>query len=247
MNDVMERPGTSLAAPQRNVFEQYAEASQTNRIVGDLLKFSKGEYLAGQDGREIEEGKRLVANMDELMVGWVKWEDGKPADMRMGRIVEGFQPVGRASLGDTDKEEWEQDDNGQPRDPWQATNYLILKDPDGEQLYTFATSSKGGLGAIGKLCGAYGKAMRQRPDQFPVIALGIDSYRHPNKAYGKIYTPKFEIVGWTGKSAFAEALAAEAAEAAERAEDDIPFDGAVAPEPPRNGRGRKTATAETQF
>jgi hypothetical protein len=77
------------------------------------------------------------------------------------------------------------DEQGRERDPWQFSNYLILKTP-GEKgddaLFTFTTSSRGGLNAIGELCKAYGKAMRQRPDELPVIALGVGSYQHSNKA-----------------------------------------------------------------
>ena len=249
MNDVaIRQTGTSLSAPPaRNAFEQYSEDASQNRIVGDLLKFSKGEYLAGQDGDEIAEGTELVANMDELMVGWVRWEGGKPTDMRMGRVVEGFIAPPRRELGDTDPADWERDEqNNQPRDPWQMTNYLILKEPDGDQLYTFATSSKGGLGAIAKLAGTYGKHLRAKPDEYPVIGLGVDSYRHPNKAYGKIFTPKFDVVGWTGKASFADALAADEASNADRSEGDEP----ELPEIGKKG-GSKTkpasAAAHTQF
>lgn len=245
MNAMTEHKSGALAVPDRNFFEAYADAADQNRIVGDLLKFSKGEYLAGQNGDEIAEGTELVANMGELMVGWVRWEGGKPTDMQMGRVAEGFDPPRRADLGDTDEDEWERDEQtGQPRDPWQKTNYLILKEPDGDKLYTFATSSKGGLGAVAALCKAYGKQMRQRPDDYPVVALNVDSYRHPNKAYGKIFTPKLDVVGWTDKASIEDALAAENAAQAERREagDDVPFDDAVTSEPAKRG-GRKAASA----
>lgn len=250
MNAITERQNTSLAAaPAKNVFEQYADAASQNKIVGDLLKFSKGEYLAGQDGDEVEEGTELVANMDELMVGWVRWEGGKPTDMQMGRVVEGFTPPTRRELGDTDEADWERDEQtGQPRDPWQLTNYLILKEPGGEKLYTFATSSKGGLGAVAKLCAAYGKRLRQKPDEFPIVALNVDSYRHPNKAYGKIFTPLFDVMSWTGKAEFTEALEEHNAAAAERAEaegDEPPFD--VDPAPAPKGKGGKAKAAEAAF
>jgi hypothetical protein len=224
MNQIAERHSTDVALQNKNAFEAYADAATQNRIVGDLLKFSKGEYLSGQDGKEVEEGTELVANMDEFMIGWVRWEGGKPTDMRMGRIDEGFVPPARRELGDTDENEWEIDETSkEPRDPWQMTNYLIMKDPSGEQLFTFATSSKGGIGAVAKMAGAYGKAMRQRPDEFPIVALNVDSYRHPNKAYGKIFTPKLDIVGWVKKSVFDGVLeaAAEEAEAERKAAAEL--------------------------
>lgn len=252
MNAMTEHRSGALALPEKNFFEAYAEAADTNRIVGDLLKFSKGEYLAGQNGDEVAEGTELVANMGELMVGWVRWEGGKPTDMQMGRVIEGYSPAGRRDLGDLDESEWERDEGtGQPRDPWQRTNYLILKEVEGDKLYTFATSSKGGLGAIAQLCKAYGKAMRQRPSEYPVVALNVDSYRHPNKAYGKIFTPKLDVVGWSDKGAFEEALAAEAAEAADREagqDDEIPFEDQPAAAGTRKGGSKsKTAAASAQF
>ena len=45
---------------------------------------------------------------------------------------------------------WEIDNTGQPKDCWQFSNYLPLKFADGT-LYTFTTSSRGGLGAVGDL------------------------------------------------------------------------------------------------
>ena len=245
MNDLTHANSTALSTgAERNAFEQYAEAASRNKIVGDLLKFSKGEYLAGQDGDEIEEGTELVANLDELMVGWVKWEGGKPTDMQMGRVVEGFVPAKRADLGDTNKEDWEFDDVAKaPRDPWQLTNYLILKEPNGDRLFTFATSSKGGMSAIGKLCGVYGKRLRSKPNDFPVIALNVDSYKHSNKSYGKIFVPDFEVVSWSDKGAFADALAADAAASSSENDADDAEEQGAAPTVAKNGRGAKAAAA----
>lgn len=238
MNEVAERQNTAVATTGGNAFEQYGNAVSQRTIVGELLKFSKGEYTFGQNDQEVEEGTTLIANMDELMVGWVKWEDGKPAEHLMGRISEGYVPQKRRELGDTDENEWETDDQGRPRDPWQLTNYLLLKDPDGDQIYTFATSSRGGLNAIGELCKVYGRQMRQHPDDFPIIALNVDSYRHSNKAYGKIFTPKLDVTGWAPKAEFAEALEAADQEAADQ-QPEAPVES--------GGRSRKATTAETRF
>lgn len=248
MNDMTTRTSGAVALPERNVFEQYAEAANGNRIVGDFLKFSKGDWLYGRNSEEMDRGTRLVANVLELKVGWQRWEGGKPTDTNMGRVMDAFVPPVRASLGDNDKEMWEIDPGtGQPRDPWQLTNTLILKAEKGDELYTFSTSSKGGIGAIGKLAGEFGKHMRARPSELPIIALEVDSYAHPNKALGRIKTPVLKLVGWTDKASFEEALAADEAAAAGEAEgDDTPFEEEPAPAP--KGRGGKASTASaTQF
>lgn len=212
--------GGALSTASDNYFAAYGDATTQRTIVGELLKFSKGEYLSGKDGDEVEEGTQLVANMDELMVGFIRWEGGKPTDHVMGKIADGYVPPKRNTLGDDDQSRWEVDESsGQPRDPWQLSNYLIMKDPSGDQLYTFTTSSRGGLNAIGELCKRYGKEMRQRPGEFPIVALDVDSYRHPNKAYGKIFVPVLRIAGWSAKGAFADALADEASDREAAAEN----------------------------
>lgn len=216
MNELStQQQGTALVNPGGNYFQNYGDAVSQKSIVGKLLKFSKGDYLAGENDDEIAEGTKFVANMDELMVGWIRWADNKPTDQIMGRIAEGYQAPKRHELGDNDKSQWETDEQGRERDPWQFSNYLILKTPDGkdeDSLFTFTTSSRGGLNAIGELCKAYGKIMRQKPDEFPVIELGVDSYNHPKKEYGRIKVPTFKVAGWAPKADFVAALEGEKAD-----------------------------------
>lgn len=235
MNDVAVRQKTDVGAVDGNYFQSYGDQASQKTIVGKLLKFNKGDYLAGEDEDEIDEGTQLVANMDELMVGWIRWSDKRPTDQIMGRVSEGYQPQRRNELGDEDKGKWEVDAQGREQDPWSFSNYLLLKAVDGEDIFTFTTASKGGLNAIGELCKGYGKLMRQKPDEFPIIELGTDSYTH--KEYGRVKTPKFKIVGWAPKAAFAEALEAETG--TETATD---------PEPAQAGKkAGKGKAAETRF
>jgi len=207
MNEVANRNSTSVSAPAANPFTAYGEQASQKSIVGKLLKFSKGDFLAGQDEDEVPAGTEFVANMDELLAGWIRWEENKPTDQIMGKVSDGYQPPRRNELGDTDKTQWEVDAQGKERDPWQFSNYLLLKGTgDDSELYTFTASSKGGLNALGDLCKAYGKALAQRPNEYPVISVGVSSYNHPNKEYGRIKVPTFTICGWASKSVFEEAV-----------------------------------------
>lgn len=188
------------------------------------MRFSTGDYLVGQDNEEIERGTRLIANMDNLLVGWVRWEDMKPAEQIMGLLGEGYKPPKRDTLGygfnpgdktASDTSEWEVDEKtGVPRDPWMLTYYLLLRqldkndkpiDSNEEGLFTFTTSSTGGKDAIIDLCGKYGKWMRVHAKDYPVIALSKEQYNHPNKQYGVIKKPKFLFnpkKDWMPKTAF---------------------------------------------
>lgn len=193
----------ATAGQEVNPYLAYAESVSSSRIVGKLLRFSKfGEWTAGESGDAIALGTRLVAHIPEMVIGWQRWGEGKPVDAVMGKVSEGFKIPARHTLGDDDSSAWEVDDKGKERDPWQRSVLLLLKEEGGDQIYTFASGSKGGIGATGRLSEAFGHAMRHKAGQLPIITLGRDSYPHSNKAYGDIRFPVFEIVGWAPQSDF---------------------------------------------
>src|SRR5262245_60963553 len=102
--------GTALApAIGVDPFEAYADAVSPRNIVGTLLKFSKGDYLVGEEGKLVAPGTTFTANLDELLVGWVKWRDGKPVEHIMQRVADGVPPPKRNELGDQDASTWEVD------------------------------------------------------------------------------------------------------------------------------------------
>jgi hypothetical protein len=199
-NDVKKaesKSSTEVAAATRNFYEKYGEAATQRNIIGRLLRLNKfGEYRAGQDEEEIKRGTALAAYMRSLAVGYVRWEDGKPAEIVMGPVGQGYVPPPRAALGHLDQSTWDTFDDGRPRDPWQLSNSLVLIDLETEELFTFSTSSKGGLGAIGELAKVYGKHIRIKPDEVPIIELDVGSYQHSNRAYGEIRFPVFKVVDW---------------------------------------------------
>jgi hypothetical protein len=247
-NTTSNSNSTALAMPPaKNAFEAYSESVNSNRIVGALLKFNKGDWLVGQDNDELKLGTTLVAAVEEVMVGYLKWEDSKVVDMRMGKVKDGFVMPARRDLGDVDQGSWDTDDQGKPRDPWQMTSYLILKAADGQDLYTYAPSSAGGRNVVAALCGEYGKHSRQKPDEFPIVELAVDSYMHKVKSYGRIKVPVLQIVGWISKAATMAAIVGEAADAeadrkAEKEQEETPTT------PAKGGKGTKAAsTAETRF
>lgn len=195
-----------LAEPQEtNFFTEYAKVAGSNSaIIGQLLKFSKGDFVAGQDNEPVELGTKLIANMDQLLVGWQRWEDARPAEQIMGPVIDGFMPPKRDELSFNDPKEWDMDEaTGKPRDPWVYSHLLLMKEPGKKgQLFTYTTNSAGGKNAMARLCGEYGKEMREHPDEYPVVELQVGSYMHSNPAYGRIKFPIFEIVGWADKSEF---------------------------------------------
>jgi hypothetical protein len=181
--------------PEFDPYQQYAdEVASRAHITGDLLRFTKhGQYKAGQDQDSVDEGTRMLVYMPSLKRGWVKWDDGQPVQHVVGLVSEGYKPPERHELGDMDEAMWGEL-NGRPIDPWQKTNYLVMLDEEG-QLYTFVSSSKGGLGAVGELCEIYSKHRRMKPDEIPVIQLLSRSYQH--RDYGELFAPQFKFEGWS--------------------------------------------------
>lgn len=215
MNDVVKRTENAIATPTTNYYTSYGDQMASKTIRGKLLKFSKGDYLAGEDNDEVPVGTRFIAKMDDLMIGWQCWKDNKPTDHVMGRLGEGFQPPRRDTLGDDDQDQWERDAaTGELRDPWQFSNMIPFReiskdgkveegdDDESRGIYTFTTSSRGGLGALGNLTSKFGKKMRQHEGEYPIIEIGVDSYMHKNKQFGRIKVPTLVIVGWVPMSTF---------------------------------------------
>ena len=201
MSNDLEKKQTNMPAEHdpADLYESYGRNATARLFEGTLLRFVKGDFLAGPEGEEIPIGAQFVPIMESLAVGWTCWRDAMPVEQEMGLLIDGYQPKRRSELGDFDKELWEQDTNtGQPRDPWQLTNHLVMYRFDDHEIFTFVTGSKGGLGAIGELCKEFGKEMRQRPNQRPVVEIGVDSYQHHNRQFGRIKFPTFPIVGWIG-------------------------------------------------
>jgi len=188
--------------PNINYFAQYAEAASANQIEGKLLKFSKGDWTYGVDGLELPAGIRLVALMNTLTIGWQRWFGGKPTDTRFGLVANGYQPPNRQELGDQDSSLWEADANGDARDPWAFVNRFVLIRPDDSAVFTFSTSSRGGINAIGELCKKYSRAV---PGKYPLVSLEVGSYSHSDRSIGKVKFPTFNVVEYVDAAPFDEA------------------------------------------
>ena len=212
--------GAMMEVDPNDVFNQYGE-SASSRPLGTFLKFSKGDWLYGMDGKELPRGTKMVANMLQFRIGWQRWWDNKPTDQESGLLISGYKPPRRSELGDHDQNEWEVDETtGKPRDPWQFFNAVPMTDVKGEELYIFSTSSRGGIGALGELCKIYARFRRLNPTKLPIVALGVDSYMHSNRAFGRIKVPQFQLAGWADVTLFQKAEAAALAAASEENGDD---------------------------
>ena len=77
----------------------YADAFAPQFIIGEMLRFSKGDWLVGDD--TVPTGTTFTVNVDELMAGWIKWLDSKPVEHLMVRVIDGIPPKTRGQLATT--------------------------------------------------------------------------------------------------------------------------------------------------
>lgn len=214
-----------LATQQRAVdpWGYYAETVKTG--TSDVfLSYKKGKYVYGQDKDELPLGTVLIFNMSTMEAGHQRWEAGKPAGKSFVYVEVGLAPPPREQLGWTEEQDWEDDmssgkieyvpetdKNGneirdekgkisvkvKKKDPWQAQTKIKCVGEDGVQ-YEFSTGSKGGVGALGSLCAAYGPASREHPNDHPKVKIGTDTY-HNKHTKSDVHFPTFKIVGWINK------------------------------------------------
>jgi hypothetical protein len=195
----------TLATANANPFANYERDQATHRhFPGDLMKFNKGDYLAGKDGDPLPIGTQFVAVMNSYTRGWQRWENGELTDARLGFYVKGFKPPRRSELGDRDENLWQMGKDGKPRDPWSYINALCLVSPETMKICTFITGTDGGLRAVNDLADDHGATPSGK---YPIVALEADSYMHPDRAIGRVKFPVLRIVGQVDAAPYDRAVA----------------------------------------
>lgn len=217
MNELATTTGNAVAnqSDAYNAFEAFGDSGSA--IIGDLIKMDRyGDWTAGQEGRDVN-GLKMVVNMASVKHGWTRWSGGKPAEDDLVPVASGMQPAARDTLGYLDESEWEVDEHGKPKDPWQRTVSFSGRSPDDGKEYTYSASSKGAQNAVKALCAQFGRVgLREHPGCLPLVALQSAHYMHP--VYKKLFNPVFEILDWVSEG---ELMGADAeADEADQVETD---------------------------
>ena len=189
-----QAPATAPA--MRPVAEARAEYNATYRsryldevapqsIAGRLIKFKDGTYTTPDDGKTIAETNEFVLLGEETMIGWIKFNGtGEAPERNMGLLFDGWVMPPREELGDMDPGKWELGLDGQPSDPWQHQQLIVLQNIATQELFTFSTSSKTGRRAVGELLRHFERMQRSRPGELPVVRLGTGGYKHSRLTRG---------------------------------------------------------------
>lgn len=190
------------------------EASSGVRLNrGNLLLYADRRFTYGRDKRPLRADAQLVALSGAT--AWQRWCGKKPVEARVR--VPGQPFPTRADLGHTDETQWARRPDGSAADPWQFTKVLYLVDTRSGEVFSFTTTSGGGLSAIADLIDQVAFMRGIRPGAFPVVELG---YADMETQYGRKSKPVFHIVGWRGGEELAKLKPPSASEVLD---DDIPF------------------------
>jgi hypothetical protein len=156
----------------------------------------------------LSDGTELAALIGRAKIGYIRWEEETISEQGWTYIADGPDALKslREALGDNNPDEWQETrKNGLPKDPFGLSIMLPMMNPKNGQLFTFGSSSLGGVKAARRLiqaCVALAKSSAATTaNHVPVVALGGYSYLHPDRQVGEIFNPQFEVTDWvpTGK------------------------------------------------
>jgi hypothetical protein len=189
----------------RDAVDRWTDNVVSSFIAGDLVKFADGKFIRASDKTPFDtDNADYIAHVDQLQVGYIQYQLGGAPLRAMGPIFDGFVVPARETLGDLDQGQWSVGLDGQPADPWQQTCYLPLENRVTAEVFTFTTSSKTGLRAIGNLAQHYKRMLRSTPDELPVVKLKSGGFKHRDERIGFVPTPVFAIMGKTSRDGAAK-------------------------------------------
>jgi hypothetical protein len=164
-----------------------------------VVKFISGNWSVSDV--PVPAGTRFMLHPSQVSHCWTRFQDGKVAEEISAIVSEDedgdpelhiVKGQGRRDLGYDNQAEWEPDNIGKPRDPWNYGLGLPMTDIKTGAAVLFRTSSIGGMAAI---AGQVANFARNPSLGYPIVELSTGSYK--NKRYGG-YTsyPIFQIVGY---------------------------------------------------
>jgi hypothetical protein len=166
-----------------------------------ILKMDKtGHWVFGADQTEVEDDATWAINPFSFVHGFIAWGDGEVLGEKMVSVS---SPLPELEVAPPNAKRG-----------WETQVGMSLKCLSGEDKgleARFSTTSVGGKRAVQALAVAIATQVdANQTKPVPVITLGKEHYQH--KAYGRIFTPVFDIKEWVSMDG-GEAPEAEAEEA----------------------------------
>jgi hypothetical protein len=171
-----------------------------------ILKMDKGgHWVFGADQTEVDDDVLWAVNPMSFVHGFIAWGEGEVLGESMVPVTEPRPEVGAAPPNA--KKGWE-------LQVGMSLKCLSGSDKDMEVRYT--VTSVGGKRAVQEL-GVKIAAQIEKDQSKPVPVVRLKKEHYQHKAYGKIYTPLFDVVEWLSMDGKADEVEAEEAPAADAA------------------------------
>lgn len=185
MNELVKLRAPVIPAEQ-DYLDAFAD-SVGHGFHGPRLKFVKGTWQI--DDEEVAAEAEFIVDITTFSRTFERWENKKPVEYIVEAAGTPRLPL-REEISHTNKDLWPRDEkDGTPKDPWQLVYYAGLRRVGDDELIMFSSSSYGGKAELAHLA----KYSKKHPGYWPRVRLSKDDYKHTT--YGKIFTPRLEIVG----------------------------------------------------
>ena len=152
-----------------------------------ILKMDRtGHWVFGAGESEVESDSTWAVNPFSFVHGFICWGEGEVLGEKMVGITQPLPELDAAPAGG--------------KRGWETQVGMSLKCLSGEDKgleVRYSTTSVGGKRSVQTLAVAIAAQVDlDQSKPVPVINLKKEFYQH--KAYGKIYTPVFDVVEWVG-------------------------------------------------
>lgn len=187
MSNMVKFAGAGLPAVQTLSTALRSLDSDLGATGVTILKMDRtGHWVFGADQTEVEDDSRWAVNPFSFVHGYIAWGEGEVLGEKMVPVAEPLPLVEAAPPG--------------AKKGWEVQVGMSLKCLSGEDEgleVRYTVTSVGGKRAVQELAVAIATQIdKDQTLPVPVVLLKRDHYTH--KAYGRIYTPVFEVVEWIG-------------------------------------------------
>lgn len=173
--------------PAQSLSQALRAVTASDNAGSVILKMDKtGHWVFGADQTEVEDDSRWAVNPWSFVHGFIAWGEGEVLGEKMVPITEPLPELGMAPPN--------------AKRGWEKQVGLSLKCVSGEDEgleVRYSVTSVGGRKAVQQLALALAEQVEKEASRpVPIVILKKEHYQH--KSYGRIYTPVFSIVDWSG-------------------------------------------------
>jgi hypothetical protein len=186
MSNLVAFAGSNLPSVQS--LSTALRSMETENAAGSaILKMDRtGHWVFGAGEIEVESESTWAVNPFSFVHGFIAWGEGEVLGEKMVNITQPLPELDAAPAG--------------AKRGWETQVGMSLKCLTGEDKgleVRYSTTSVGGKRSVQALAVAIATQVdANQTKPVPVITLKKEFYQH--KAYGKIYTPLFDVVEWVG-------------------------------------------------